>query len=368
MTMSSAAYSDLKVIWHEDRINEIREGRQAVPLQAHFIISDLCNHNCHFCAYRMDGGFSTEQFADGLNRNPNRMIPKEKCFEILDDLAELGVKAVQFTGGGEPTVHPDHLEIFEHALNLGLECGLVTNGYILKPGWEVILPRFKWVRVSVDAGTSETYARVRGLPQAKRGRSALARTLENISKVADRLDFTYSDCLLGIGYVVTNENFEELPSAVEIFSESGASYVRLSAMFSDQGSEYYNGNYTAIHRLIQHAKEFETDSFSVVDLFGNRIEDLDLGAPDYEFCAYQQLVTYIGGNQKVYRCCTTSYTKHGEIGDLSGQRFKTWFKSRQKEMSIDGFDASSCRTCQFNGKNKAVNYMLDTEPTHVSFV
>lgn len=366
--MSNAAYSDLKVVWHGDRLASLRAGEQVVPLQVHFIISDLCNHNCHFCAYRMDGGFSTEQFADGLNRNPNRMIPVEKCLEILDDMAELGVKAVQFTGGGEPTCHPDHLQIFEHALNLGLECGLVTNGYILKPGWEVILPRFKWVRVSVDAGTSETYSRVRGLPQAKKGRTALARTLGNISLLSDAIERQGSDCLLGLGYVITNENFKELPSAVEMLSETGAAYVRLSAMFSDQGSEYYNGNYNEIHKLIQHAKEYESDDFGVVDLFGERIEDLDLGEPDYPFCAYQQLVCYIGGNQKVYRCCTTSYTAHGEIGDLTNQRFRVWFKSQAKQAAIDSLDARSCQTCQFNGKNKTVNYMLDGEPTHVNFV
>src|SRR6185436_9951432 len=85
----------------------------------------------HNCAYRSSNGFSIEQFA-GVNgeKNPNRKITTAKAIEILDDCGSLGVKAIQFTGGGEPTVHPDHLLIFEYAQNMGLETSLVTNGVL----------------------------------------------------------------------------------------------------------------------------------------------------------------------------------------------------------------------------------------------
>ena len=146
--MSSAAYSDLKALWHSHLIGELRDGKRIVPPHVQLIISDLCNQDCHFCAYRMSGGFSTEQFADSDgNKNPRRRIPTRKCLEILEDCAELGVKAIQFTGGGEPTVHPDHMLIFERAQSLGLKTSLVTNGYRLCSGWEDIFPKMDWIRV-----------------------------------------------------------------------------------------------------------------------------------------------------------------------------------------------------------------------------
>ena len=97
------AYDFGKAAWHLDRLQQLKHDQRVEPVHVQLIISDLCNQNCHFCAYRMDGGFSTQNFGEdtgkGFTMNPNRMIPKEKAFEILDDAHSIGVKAVQFTGG-----------------------------------------------------------------------------------------------------------------------------------------------------------------------------------------------------------------------------------------------------------------------------
>jgi hypothetical protein len=44
----------------------------------------------------------------------------------------MGVKAVQITGGGEPTAHPRHADIFRAVLDRGLDLALVTNGVLLR--------------------------------------------------------------------------------------------------------------------------------------------------------------------------------------------------------------------------------------------
>lgn len=365
--MSLTAYSDLKAAWHTDRITMLRDGGQIVPAQVQLIISDLCNHDCHFCSYRMSNGFSSEQFgemtAHGLNMNPNRKIATAKAKEILEDCAYLGVDAIQFTGGGEPTVHPDHLEVFAYAQSLGLETSLVTNGCILREGWQAVLPSMAWIRVSVDAGSAEEYARVRRIKP-----EFFHRALSNIEKLAAEIKAQESPCLLGCGYVVTRENWSDLYEGVRLIRETGAAYVRLSAMFSTEGVEYYAGIYDDIRAEIRRCRELETETFKIVDLFGDRIADLVQHAPDYDVCGYQQFNMYIGGNLKVYRCCTTAYTKHGEVGDLSQQRLSSWFYSQSKKDAYADFSARSCATCQFNGKNRVINYLLADAPVHVNFV
>lgn len=362
--MSNTAYSDLKAAWHLDKIAAMRRGEQVAPSQVQLIISDLCNQDCHFCSYRMSNGISTEQFSDEHgNRNPNRRIPTEKCFEIIDDCATLGVGAIQFTGGGEPTVHPDHLAIFARAQALGLETSLVTNGCILRDGWEQTIPKMKWVRVSIDAGSADEYARVRRVKP-----EFFARALGNTALLATEISKQGTDCLLGCGYVVTRENWSDLCDGVHMIRATGAAYVRISAMFSTEGADYYDGMYDQIRACIADCKTLETDTFKVVDLFGDRISDLRQHAPDYSFCGYQQFNCYVGGNQKVYRCCTTAYTLHGEVGDLKDKRFSDWFYSQQKRDAYAGFDAHSCQVCQFNNKNRVINYMVNDAPLHVAFV
>jgi MoaA/NifB/PqqE/SkfB family radical SAM enzyme len=106
----------------------------------------------------------------------------------------------------------------------------------------------------------------------------------------------------------------------------------------------------------------------VVDLFGSRVEDLTIHSPDYEFCGYQQFNMYIGGNQKVYRCCTTAYTRHGEVGDLSDKRLWDWFHSDEKKRAYGEFNATSCFACPYNNKNRVIDYLVSAEPTHIDFV
>src|SRR5688500_4652854 len=134
--MAESYYSVLKAAWHADRITTMREGGQSVPVNLQLILSDLCNHDCWWCAYRASNGLSSAGFAGPdkngkLSHNPNRMIPTAKAAEIITDARELGVKSITFTGGGEPTVHPDHLSLFGMALELGIDCSLNTNGNLL---------------------------------------------------------------------------------------------------------------------------------------------------------------------------------------------------------------------------------------------
>ena len=344
-------FTSLKAAWHLDRIADLRAGRDIVPTHVQLILSDLCNQDCHFCAYRMEGGFATQNFADASgNRNPNRRIPTAKAIEILDDCAALGVEAIEFTGGGEPTVHPDCMEIIAHAQALGMKTGLVTNG--VKLASHPALARLSWLRISLDAGRAETYEltrKSRAWPQAMK---ALA--------LAGALSGPY----VGVGFVVTRENFGELAMACGIVKGFGIPYVRVSAMFSEGGALYYAGVEKEIDEQRKAAKSLEDGAFKVVDFFGDRIRDLKQAAPDYSFCGEQQFVLYVGGDLRVYRCCSTSYSKHGEIGNLKEQSFAAWIKAYRRY----DFDARTCRICQFNDKNRVVNFMLDKAPPHVHFV
>lgn len=343
-------FSALKAAWHIDRIANLRDGKPIAPTHVQLILSDLCNQNCHFCAYRMDGGFSTQLFADAQgNKNPNRRMPTEKAIEIIDDCAEAGVGAIEFTGGGEPTVHKDWQKIIGHAQSLGIQTGLVTNGVKLE--FSPVLERLTWLRISLDAGKPETYERIRQS-------AAWPRVMKNLEMVG-KLSGPY----IGVGFVVTRENYAELEGAAKLVKSFGIPYIRVSAMFSMSGADYYDGLVEVINEQRRLAKLLEDDTFKVVDFFDDRINDLRMAAPDYEFCGYMQFVVYIGGDQAVYTCCTNAYTPHGKVGDLTTMRFSEWMKDASRLK----FDARGCHHCQFNEKNKVINYMV-SKPAHVNFV
>lgn len=287
-------------------------------------------------------------------RNPNRRIPTEKAIEIIDDCSKLGVQAIQFTGGGEPTVHKDHLKLFGLAQALGIKTALVTNGVRLDPDHSAVRA-MKWVRVSIDAGTEETYCRIRRVP-GNHWRAAW----QNIRRLAETCEG-----IVSVGFVVTPENFTEVAAAASLARESGVKNMRVGAVFSSEGTGYYGDQRPAIRKAINDAKvRLNGDGFEIIDLFDRRMADLEAGSPSESLCGYQHLTTYIGGDLGVYRCCNTAYTRAGKVADLHQTRLLDVFAP---STPLPEFDARACRFCQFRGQNQVLAALV-REPMHSEFV
>lgn len=369
--MSSGIYSELKMAWHL-----FNDGHVTVaPKQAQVILSALCNQDCSFCAYRMTGYSSNEMFVGDSpvarygHNNPKRWMPTERALDLMDELAEAGVLAVQFTGGGEPLVHPDHELIFQRAEERGLKRALVTNGVSMSDSLIPALARFAWVRVSVDAGTPETYAKIRNTPAGH-----FNKVWGNIARlgaeIRQRADTESSDppCVLGVGFVVTPDNYREIALGARLAKEHGAAYIRFSAVFSPEGPKPYEPIYADIKRAIHEAGiELDCPTFKVHDLFGDRLDDLEDGPPDYPTCYYQEYNTYVGDDQNVYRCCVLAYNKRGLLGSIKDKTFGEFWMAHETGDKIANFDARDCERCQFNAKNRAMNYILGPKPPHSEF-
>jgi len=368
---SKDAYSPWKIVHHPDKIEQLKKKQQPSPLHVQMTISDLCNQNCSFCAYRMENYTSNQLFGvedattGVVNNNPNRMIPYEKCIEILNDCKKMGVKALQYTGGGEPTVHPKHKEIFQHTLDLGLNLSLITNGVIMRPGLPEILSHGSWVRFSLDAATKKSYSSIREVSE-----DYFEKVLKHIRQVvAARNKNSKSNLIIGIGFVVTQDNYKEIRSAVEIAKDLGVDNIRISAVFTPKDFEYHEKIYPYAKEAAAKAKiDFEDKNFKIFNLFGDRIEDLIQQRPDYNFCGFMHLNTWIGGDLNVYTCCNNAYNERGKMGSLAKMTFKEFWESKQKKEKYSKFVASGCERCMFNNRNKLINYILDDNPTHINYI
>jgi MoaA/NifB/PqqE/SkfB family radical SAM enzyme len=334
--MNADLYSQAKPVYWLDRLATLRTGVAPVPVHVQMVLSDLCNQDCGFCAYRMTSGLSNELFPQGTRRNPQRMIATEKAREIIDDCAQLGVRAIQFTGGGEPTVHPDHLALFAHAQAQGISTALVTNGVALDTLHPAVYA-MSWIRVSVDAGTPETYARTRRV--APRHWDTAWRKVADLAKLCSGT--------VSVGFVVTPDNYREVPVACEMAAQAGVANVRVGAVFSADGVGHYGDLLPEIRAVLADARARYGDL--VVDLFDRRIADLEAGNPTEPLCGYQYLSTYIGGDLGVYRCCNTAYTRAGKVASLHDRRFASLF-----DAPVTEFDATGCRFCQFRGQNHVI--------------
>ena len=92
------------------------------------------------------------------------MFNKEIFMKLVKDLSKTKIKSLNWTGGGEPTMNP-HLKdaIIYLKKNSKIKLGMVTNGTMLQRFdlIDLICKSHTWIRISMDAGSADSYDKLR---------------------------------------------------------------------------------------------------------------------------------------------------------------------------------------------------------------
>ncbi len=348
-------YSPLKVFHHQDRIKSLRRGEHVAPIHVQLVPTNRCNQACEGCAYRIKGYSSNQLF------RTSDEIPWDKLVEVVSDCSDMGVRAIQLTGGGEPTVHPQFLALCDMILGEEIDLALVTNGACWTPAHIKLLCHAKWVRFSLDAGCAGTYANYRHTaPELyKKVRGAIC------SLAATKYN---GNPLVGVGFVVNNQNWREVVEATRRAREDGADNIRISALFQPQGAGYFQEFFSEVTDACREAVSLASETFAVFNMFGDRLQDLEEASPNYSFCGCSYLVTYLGANCQAYTCCMNAYNTRGFLGAFEDQSFRDMWNSEETHKRLLTLDARECPPCMYNGKNRVIAYAVKTNPDHVNFI
>lgn len=349
----SDSYSYLKALRHPDVLHSIREKIPSRLPHVELILADLCQQSCRFCAYRLDGYTSNQLFDD------QNMMPTGKALEIVKDCSEMGVEAIQFTGGGEPTIHKGFGLVVSEVLAKGMKFSLVSNGVRIDENLAPLVAKASWVRISLDAAKEETYCSVRRCHKShwQKAQNAVRVLKENGCPV------------VGVGFVVTPDNWKEIYDAAWLAKSLGADNIRISAQFSQHDEKLFAAFHKDAAKLAHSSESLSSKNFTVFNRFGDRLEDLTLKHPEDQLCGYQFFTTYIGADLNVYRCCGYAYNERGLMGSLKEQSFKDFWMSQVRFDEQKRFDGRGCERCQFRKINSTLAYVLDESPRlHEEFV
>jgi organic radical activating enzyme len=121
-----------KLLKHLDVIKGMQEGK-AKPIMIHLSPTNVCNLKCTFCCF--------------ANRTRGEILDLDRLKKCVKDFRSLGTSALEFTGGGEPTLYPYINEAIDYSYDLGYSLGICTNGSSLRKvrDWN----KFKWVRLGI---------------------------------------------------------------------------------------------------------------------------------------------------------------------------------------------------------------------------
>lgn len=356
MNRNSTPYSQLKIFRHRDLLDKLEIGARCNPLYIRIKPTNLCNHNCYYCHYK-NPYLTLDEY------NPKDMISREKMLEIVSNMASMGVKAVTFSGGGEPLVYPYIEETMEKILDSQIELSIITNGSLLQGKKAELLAKSKWVRISIDSMNPINYARIRGLEE-----DALLSVLRNIEEFAKIKD---NQCELGINFVIGKENYKEITQVAEIMKRLGANHVKFAPLFSNETEEYHKDiKEEVIATLNETANRLNDETFKIIDLYTSDFDNYEVFKRTYSRCPIKEFVCIIAANSKVYYCHDKAYLSDGCVCDLASQSFAEGWNSEEVTKKFREFDAmETCRQhCVYDSRNVLINSYLDMDLNHVNFV
>jgi len=129
--------------------------QQGGPGFCQFALSNACNANCGFCNFARDT----------LPKEEWEFVERQGALDAIDILHKQGIRYLVLTGG-EPTLHPNLVDIVRHGAESGIKVLLVSNAGLLKPHkiHELIDAGLSSFIISIDAANVSDHEDNRGLP------------------------------------------------------------------------------------------------------------------------------------------------------------------------------------------------------------
>ena len=352
-------YTKMKIFHFKDKIDSLPKAVDKIlaPLQIRIKPTNVCSHNCSYCAYR------TENLQLGKDMIERDYIPKEKMLEIIADIIEMGVKSVTFSGGGDPFQYPFLLDTVKKLSKSPVKFASLTHGGRLCGELaEAFAHHATWVRISMDGWDDKSYSSYRSVPEGE-----FTKIIGNM-KAFKKLG---GACYLGVVLIVDQNNAAHIYDFVKLIKGLGVNSVKLSPCIVSNDAGENNAYHLKIFSLAkgQIAKAIEEladKNFEIFDTYHTLDEKFK---KDYNWCPYLQIVPVIGADLNIYPCHDKAYNlDEGLIGSIKNQRLKDfWFSGKNNFFKIN--PSIHCNHhCVINQNNKLILEYLNADKQHIEFV
>ena len=306
-----------KLSYHYDRVKDWESGERIAPVTVDMALTRACGAMCSFC-YAM---VQEPQERSGIK-------PKD-ALNLVDDFAEVGVKAVSLISDGESTLSKAYVPFIQHAAKSGINVGNATNGWEWEPEKiEQVLPYLTWVRFTVAAGTPEGYSKImfKGPEHTK----VFDRAISHIKYAVELKKKLNLDVTLGIQMVLMPEFKDEIIPFSKLAVDLGVDYGVIKHCSDDElgtlGVNY--SKYEILYPLLNEAEALSNDNTKIIVKW-DKIKDK--GKPSYNRFYGPQFLLQISGSGLVAPSGMFFNARYSKlhIGNFTDERFKDIFNSER---------------------------------------
>ena len=334
-----------KLHFHPGRVAQWQDAstwevaKEIYPIYVEISPVGACNHRCTFCA------------VDYIGYKP-ALLDADLLAGRLSEMSALGIKSVMFAGEGEPLLHKRINDMTRAAIEAGIDVAFTTNGTLLH---KLDLAGVSWVKVSVNAGTSDTYAKVH-----RTKKQGFAMVWENIRKAVDRK----GRCTIGVQTLLLPETSGEVQALYDRCDASGVDYLVVKPYSQHKFSlthEYENTDPPApviVERTTKFIWRGETAATKEIP---------------YTKCqATPYFWAYIMASGDVYSCSAYLLDDRFKLGNINDQSFKDIWQGERRHQNwrlvLEQLDIHECRVnCRMDKSNRYLTDLVNGVP-HENFI
>ncbi|AJF61822.1 TPA: radical SAM protein [Candidatus Woesearchaeota archaeon] len=181
------------------------------PYSVHLDLTNHCNNDCISCwSFSPLVGFETMDKETRKKELPYRLVKK-----LVDDLADMNTREIYFTGGGEPFMHPNAVDIMEYVKKKGMNVDMSNNMTLItkEKARRIVKAKIDHMNCSLWAGSPEAYSRTH--PN---------QTEKTFHRIVDTLNYLHflkkkyrtDKPKLTLYHVISTENYYDFENMVEL--------------------------------------------------------------------------------------------------------------------------------------------------------
>lgn len=298
-----------KIIYH--LANCYMQDINCLPIQIEISPTNICNAKCPWCFYS-SGTYKP--------RHTKEELEFEYLSNFINDIAELDIKAITWTGGGEPSIYSHMGQISKLVCEKNIQQGIFTNGYKSLKHPEL----FQWIRISI----TEKY----NIPQ-------IVQEYCKVTKV-------------GINFNVSNQNIHMLEQLIKQAIDYGIAYFQIRPALADRY------DLQEVIPFPDWIKKYETKDFRI-ELTQYKWNDY-LKPHNYNICQGHRVVPFLWYNGDLSVCAYHFNMPEYTFGNIKQETFKQiWYGTKRKQMIENNIKVIN--TCQHCCKLHEINKILDIE-------
>ena len=196
-------YLQLRVLSFYNEALMLKEGKMPQPRMAIIYPTYVCNHRCLGCDYAK------------LNKTKHSFSEKQ-FINVINQLIDIGVKGIEFCGGGEPTLHPSLPKIIDKLIENNISFGFLTNGTNLTQKLQRnLVEHGSYCRVSLESATENMFKLCKRPISKKAGFKNVIKNIENLVKLRNEY-LPKTKLQISVKYTVDSNNYYDAPKAVNL--------------------------------------------------------------------------------------------------------------------------------------------------------